>query len=648
MKRFSLQYIVVITLIHSVSVTVSAQPNELSSAIEGGRGLMYMQSARTYGKGAIITGAKGLVMSRKSTVLSKTGKTVEELNYPVVLGLPVTFGLTDEVDITASFYGFNDARIIKDLSDVTAGYGDPVGGIGSSRLGVKIRMPMSVDSRIQIAGKFGALIDTSREQIDGMNYRWSRTGTDIETSIYETFDINSYMSLNLEQGYVVSGSDIYDDQIVGAAGLQIHIKDMLTVNLEIANRTFLGVSPYSALKAGGNEDMYETINGVPLTGNPAYLKDSSADYSEDFFVFSPSVVIKLNKNVSMDIGANINIADHTEPKESLQGVIGLTFRNEMKSMIDSDRDGINNKIDMEPDTPQGYPVDKDGVSLDTDRDGVPDGADNEQDTPVGAKVNSSGIGLDSDSDGVYDGLDMEPDTPAGCEVDQFGVAFDDDRDGVPNGLDKESFTLIGAIVDSDGVSLDSDSDGVPDGIDIEEDTPLGAVVRSYGAAIDSDNDGIPDGIDMDPDTEIGVLVDKSGRALVRKEYGLLVKGIIRQNTIGFTIGSSEISVDSFGILDEIGSLLIKYPALKIQIGGHADSVGESSNNYELSRERALNVREYILTHFSEINKDRLIAVGFGSEKPIVSNTSTEGRNQNRRVEFDVINQGDILNSNSNP
>jgi outer membrane protein OmpA-like peptidoglycan-associated protein len=648
MKRFSFFCIAAVSILHSVSIAVSAQPGDLSSAIEGGRGLMYMQSARTYGKGALITGAKGLVMNRKSTVWSASGMSREEVNYPVLVGVPVTFGLTDEVDITAAFYGFNDARILKEAADVRAGYGEPISGFGSTRFGVKIRMPLSTESRIQIAGKFAALIDTSKEQIDGLNYRWSRTGTDIETSIYETIDINSFMSLNLEQGYVVSGSDVYDDQIVGAAGLQIHIKKLLTVNLELANRTFLGVSPNSVLKAGESEYLFESVNDVPQTGNPAYLKDDSADYFDDFFVFSPSMVIRLNKNVSMDIGANINIADHAEPRERLQGVIGLTFRNEMKSMIDSDMDGVNNKLDKEPDTLAEYPVDADGVSLDTDRDGVPDGADREQNTPSGAKVDARGIGLDGDGDGVYDGLDMEPDTPEGCEVDQLGVAFDDDRDGVPNGLDRESFTLIGAIVDSEGVSLDSDGDGVPDGIDIEPDTPEGAQVYRNGASIDNDNDGVPDGIDIEPDTAAGALVDKSGRALVRSRPDLFVKGIIQKSVVNFASGSSEISVDSLSVLDEIASLLVQYPALKIQIGGHADSVGENTNNYELSRARALAARDYILSTYPDIAKNRLVAVGFGSEKPRGANTAAATGNQSRRVEFVVINQGDIINSNSNP
>ena len=177
---------------------------------------------------------------------------------------------------------------------------------------------------------------------------------------------------------------------------------------------------------------------------------------------------------------------------------------------------------------------------------------------------------------------------------------------------------------------------------------IGAIVDGEGVSVDSDGDGVPDGIDIEPDTAAGVLVDKSGRALLRARSDLLVKGIIQKSVINFGIGSSEISVDTLSVLDEIASLLMKYPVLKIQIGGHSDSIGESTNNYELSRTRALAVRDYMLTKYPDIAKNRLVAVGFGSEKPRAAQTTPEGRNQNRRVEFVVINQGDIINSNINP
>jgi len=648
MISFKCFILIVVFIVFSGLEDLYAQSGDFSSAIEGGRGLMYMQSARTYGKGTFVIGLKSLIMKRETPVMLPSGKLVNREDNTAVLGLPFTLGLTDEVDLTASFYGFNDARVFSNNRDITLGYSEPKGGMGVSRFGAKIRLPFNMDSRVQIAGKFCALLSTSAEQIDGVNYRWSRTETDVEASLYETFDLSSFLSLNLAQGYVISGSDIYDDQIVSAAGLQIFIKDRLMVNLEVTNRTFLGISPQSALKAGGDPDMYYTINGKPGTGNPALLKDSRNDYNEDFFIFSPSMTFRVNNNISIDIGANINIADQVEPRETFQGVIGITFKGKFKSMVDFDRDGVNNGVDLEPHTPRGFPVDSRGVAFDTDADGVPDGADREQNTPVGAQVNSFGIGIDTDEDGIYDGLDMEPDTPKMCPVDRYGVAFDDDRDGVPNGLDMELDTRVGAIVNEDGVSLDEDGDGVPNGLDVEPDTLEGAEVDRNGIALDSDNDGVPDGIDLEPATPRGILVDISGRALISREYNLLRDGLISLNTINFASGSLKIDVESYNVLDEIGQLLGKYSALKIQIGGHTDSAGNKELNYRISRERALAVREYLLTHFPEIQKERLIAVGFGSEKPISSNATYEGRRQNRRVEFVIINQGEFLDLNRNP
>ena len=179
-------------------------------------------------------------MPDKSMVFDHWGKSVDKKDFPVISGVPVTFGLTDEIDLTAGFYCFHDARSWKNKSDFTQGYGDSETGMGISRFGAKIRLPFSMDSRIQIAGKFAAVLDTSDGQLDGLNYRWARNETDIESSLYESFDISSFISLHLEQGYVLSGSDVYDDQLVGAAGIEFRIKPWWNFNIEVNNRTFLG------------------------------------------------------------------------------------------------------------------------------------------------------------------------------------------------------------------------------------------------------------------------------------------------------------------------------------------------------------------------------------------------------------------------
>jgi outer membrane protein OmpA-like peptidoglycan-associated protein len=311
-------------------------------------------------------------------------------------------------------------------------------------------------------------------------------------------------------------------------------------------------------------------------------------------------------------------------------------------MVDSDGDGIKNNIDMELHTPSGFPIDTYGRSLDTDKDGVPDGIDRDFNTPLGARVNSSGVGIDTDGDGVFDGLDIEPKTPIGYPVDRFGVALDEDMDGVPDGQDLEPNTPKGAVVNKDGVSLDDDSDGVPNGLDLESNTIKGAEVDMNGVSRDNDNDGVPDGIDEESNTPKGILVDKKGRALIKKEFNFLRDGLTHLNTIYFNPGETYIIPDSYNTLDELGKFLIKYQGLRIQIEGHSDSNGSKALNMKLARDRANSVVEYLLDRFPELDRGRFRVVGFGSEKPVASNNTYQGRKLNRRVEFTIIDQDNYL------
>ncbi|MDY0116804.1 MAG: OmpA family protein [Sulfurimonadaceae bacterium] len=88
--------------------------------------------------------------------------------------------------------------------------------------------------------------------------------------------------------------------------------------------------------------------------------------------------------------------------------------------IDSDRDGVFDSVDKCPNSPRGYPVDKDGCSIDSDGDGVIDYKDECPNTPEGVPVDTKGCPLDSDGDGVADYKDECPNTPVGMNVDAKG------------------------------------------------------------------------------------------------------------------------------------------------------------------------------------------------------------------------------------
>ena len=78
-----------------------------------------------------------------------------------------------------------------------------------------------------------------------------------------------------------------------------------------------------------------------------------------------------------------------------------------------------------------------------------------------------------------------------------------------------------------------------------------------------------------------------------------------------------------------------YPLKKLVIEGHTCSIGGTSYNAKLSRERAESVRRFLFTHF-DIPLGKTKAMGFGESHPIASNRTPQGRKMNRRVEFKVF------------
>ena len=88
---------------------------------------------------------------------------------------------------------------------------------------------------------------------------------------------------------------------------------------------------------------------------------------------------------------------------------------------------------------------------------------------------------------------------------------------------------------------------------------------------------------------------------------------------------------SFPELDRVASLLQQQPDYTLSIAGHTDSTGSEPHNIELGKARATAVRTYIISR--GVSPDRLTANSFGSEKPVATNATEEGRAENRRVEF---------------
>ena len=197
------------------------------------------------------------------------------------------------------------------------------------------------------------------------------------------------------------------------------------------------------------------------------------------------------------------------------------------------------------------------------------------------------------------------------------------------------------------VVVDSDNDGVPDNYDKCPGTPIGVKVDQDGCPLDSDKDGVPDYLDKCPGTPAGVKVDENGcppveplqevRAespaaeAVAKE--MFEKGRATVN-VEFDFDKADIKPAFDKEIQKFADVMKNYPDLKVVIEGHTDNTGTKAYNQKLSEKRANSVKSYLTNKFG-IEESRLTAQGFGESKPIDSNKTKAGRQNNRRVEAAV-------------
>ncbi len=101
--------------------------------------------------------------------------------------------------------------------------------------------------------------------------------------------------------------------------------------------------------------------------------------------------------------------------------------------------------------------------------------------------------------------------------------------------------------------------------------------------------------------------------------------------ITFQTGSADLNGSFFGVLDSVALVLKEFDKTLVDVEGHTDSVGAEDYNRDLSQRRAGTVAGYLRNR--GVNGQRIVAVGAGEAKPLASNDTPEGRQQNRRVEL---------------
>jgi outer membrane protein OmpA-like peptidoglycan-associated protein len=127
-------------------------------------------------------------------------------------------------------------------------------------------------------------------------------------------------------------------------------------------------------------------------------------------------------------------------------------------------------------------------------------------------------------------------------------------------------------------------------------------------------------------------------AQVRRE--LLLTGLLRSYQVIFETARSEVLPYSHPILDAVGRVMTEIPEMRIRVEGHTDPRGAADYNMDLSRHRAESVRRYLIDRIG-IEGERLEAAGLGEERLLVAGASPTAHALNRRVEFRVLNLGEL-------
>jgi len=113
---------------------------------------------------------------------------------------------------------------------------------------------------------------------------------------------------------------------------------------------------------------------------------------------------------------------------------------------------------------------------------------------------------------------------------------------------------------------------------------------------------------------------------------LINQGKFSTTGIYFNTNAATIKPESAGILQEIASVLIENPSLRVLIVGHTDSDGEETYNMELSKARAANVKNVLSDHYG-VAPSQMLTDGKGELQPVADNSTPAGKAENRRVEF---------------
>ncbi len=292
------------------------------------------------------------------------------------------------------------------------------------------------------------------------------------------------------------------------------------------------------------------------------------------------------------------------------GKAGLSFFFGSSDSDDDDMDGLTNGEEKITGTdPENPDTDSDGLKDgeevkrystnpakgDTDEDGLNDAAE-----VINHKTNPNK--KDTDGDGLNDGEEA-------MKLNTDPTKADTDGDGLQDGAEV-------SVHRTDPLKPDTDGDKLNDGDEVNRH-------KTDPRKTDTDGGSVDDGIEVARGTS--PLNPDDDEVKVKVGESIVLEGIV------FATDKAAISPESEATLERALNALNLHPEVAVEIRGYTDNTGSRKTNIRLSQARADAVKNWLVAR--GISSDRVTTKGYGPDDPIAPNTTKEGRQKNRRIEF---------------
>ncbi len=398
----------------------------------------------------------------------------------------------------------------------------------------------------------------------------------------------------------------------------------------------IGFSDPTALDPVTGQPLYTEYDVAALLANPSLVNLDQARANPD-----PN---QPNPNSSYNDAFTFNNAKKGNPSAldhfgfvglKISKVIGkkekkpkskatVKFKDNDKDALSDEEEKLKGTNPRNPDTDDDGLIDGEEVKLGTDPLKVDTDEDGLNDYKEASELSTDPTNKDTDSDGLGDGDEVnthhtDPNNP------------DSDAGGVNDGDEVNAHKTNPMKRDDD--PMDSDGDGI---INSKDECPNQRGEARFEGCPDSDGDGLMDKEDECP--QVAGVRERKGcpqeepEEQQKKEVEEDLQKLL--NNIEFDTNKDVIKSTSFGDLNTATEILSEHDSYNVIIEGHTDDVGDDAANKMLSQKRAEAVKSYLARR--GVSESRIVAVGYGEERPIASNDTEEGRQRNRRVTIKLV------------